>query len=207
MAMQPDLPALHAVVLAAGASERFGSPKALATYGGLTLLERAIAEVSAVVTAPGRVMVVVGAHGERLAPQARAQGAHVVWCPEWRGGMVASLQAAVREAAARGASALLVSAVDQPTATRVHFASMCAMHREGATLVASGYEGAMGIPVLFGAAHFAELQALPEGARGKEVLAAHRGQPHAAVVALAAGGLDVDTPADLARLPPPEVRS
>lgn len=207
MATQPEAADLHAVVLAAGASTRFGSPKALASYGGRTLLERAIAEARAVVTAPGRVMVVVGAHAERLTPHVRAQGAHVVWCPEWRGGMVASLQAAVREAAARGASALLVSAVDQPAATRVHFAAMCARHRAGASLVASGYDGAMGIPVLFGAAHFSELAALPEGARGKDVLSAHRNRSYAAVIPLPDGGLDVDTPADLARLPSPEVRS
>jgi CTP:molybdopterin cytidylyltransferase MocA len=54
-----DLPALHAAILAAGPSTRFGSPKQLVRLGGAPVLHQAVAAASCAAGSP--VTVVLGA--------------------------------------------------------------------------------------------------------------------------------------------------
>jgi CTP:molybdopterin cytidylyltransferase MocA len=191
--------AIVAVVLAAGASSRFGSPKGLAPFRGKTLLAHVLTELLAE-SSIREVAVVVGAHADALDHVVREHGAHVHRFTEWERGMTASLREGVALAERLGASAALVCSLDQPAANRVHFARMIARRRAGASLVASRYEGALGIPVLFDGLHFAEISALSDTARGKDVVLAHARREHFADVVLDGGGLDVDTPEDLGRV-------
>ena len=191
--------AIMAVVLAAGASSRFGSPKGLAPFRGKTLIEHVLTELRAE-SSLSEVAVVVGANAEALEHVVSEQGARVHRFSEWERGMTASLREGVALAQGLGASAVLVCTLDQPAANRVHFARMIARRRAGASLVASRYEGALGIPVLFDRLHFAEISALPDAARGKDVVLAHAASERFAAVALEGGGLDVDTPEDLGRV-------
>lgn len=197
MAAQPD--AIVAVVLAAGASSRFGSPKGLAPFRGRTLIEHVLGELRAE-SSLAEIAVVVGAHADGLEHVMPKNGVRVHRFAEWERGMTASLREGVTLADRLGATAALVCTLDQPAAGRVHFARMVARHRAGASLVASRYEGALGIPVLFDRLHFAEISALSDEARGKDVVLAHAGREHFADVALEGGSLDVDTPEDLSRV-------
>lgn len=191
--------AIVAVVLAAGASSRFGSPKGLAPFRGTTLIEHVLTELRAE-SSVREIAVVVGAHAEALEHVVSEQGARVHRFAEWERGMTASLREGVALAERLGASAVLVCTLDQPAVDRVHFARMIARRRAGASLVASRYEGALGIPVLFDRLHFDEISALPDTARGKDVVLAHAASAHFADVALEGGALDVDTPEDLGRV-------
>src|SRR5579884_3637053 len=83
----PDVesPALHVVVLAAGASSRFGSPKQLVRIQGRPLLHRAVA--SAVELAGHAVTVVLGAHAAELTPLLRHTPASILINRDWDEGI------------------------------------------------------------------------------------------------------------------------
>jgi xanthine dehydrogenase accessory factor len=188
---------LMAVVLAAGESKRFGGAKALAPFGKTSLLGHAVGELRGV-GGLSDVSVVVGARADAVAAVAGALGARVVVHPEWARGMTSTLRAAVADAKKRGASALLVGTVDQTTAKRGHLARMVSAYRDRSSLVASGYAGTLGIPALFGSAHFDEVLRLTDEERGKDMLERHERSGMLHVVPLEGGDRDVDTRADLA---------
>jgi molybdenum cofactor cytidylyltransferase len=189
---------LMGIVLAAGASTRFGTPKALARMGGLTLLERSIEALTGLAQISD-VLVVLGAHHAELRPLAQACGASVLHHQAWARGMTASLRLAVAFALAHRAAGVLVSVVDQPSADRLHFAHMIKHFEAGSTMVSSVYDETCGMPVLFAHQHFAEVLNLADHERGKDVVLRHRLGAHSAFEGLVNGGHDIDTIADLSK--------
>lgn len=73
--------ATAALLLAAGASTRFGSPKQLAIYEGTTLLERAIGHAQKAGCAP--ILVVTGKYAIEVEKMAQGLGAKTVHNPHW----------------------------------------------------------------------------------------------------------------------------
>lgn len=184
------------VLLAAGSSSRLGRPKQLLVHGGKTLVRRA-AE-AAVEARCGPVVVVLGAQAQAVASELAGLPVHTVHNPDWEQGMGVSLRVGVR-ALAPEAEAALVMLCDQLRVESGHLRALVEeFHRTGSPIVASGYEGARGVPALFSRALFPELEALgpDQGARG--VIA--RDASRVVEVALTGGGEDVDTAADLSRL-------
>ncbi|MBN1204072.1 MAG: nucleotidyltransferase family protein [Myxococcaceae bacterium] len=192
------------VLLAAGGSSRLGRPKQLLVHEGKTLVRRA-AE-AALAASRGPVVVVLGAQAPAVTAELSGLPVHTVHNAAWEAGMGGSLRLGLRELEAReppaaGAAvdAALVMLCDQLRVGAEHLRALVdAFTRTRAPIVASSYEGARGVPALFSRALFSELEALaPEqGARG--VIA--REPSRVVEVALAGGGEDVDTPADLPRL-------
>ncbi len=85
-----------------------------------------------------------------------------------------------------------------PSLPRTSQSLVAAWRSTGSSIVASSYAGTRGVPALFAATHFAELRQL-RGDRGAgPLLASHAGSVH--LIPLAGGEVDIDTPADLARL-------
>jgi molybdenum cofactor cytidylyltransferase len=193
------MPSLIGIVLAAGASSRFGSPKALALFRGRTLLEHAIMAFAGLSQVLG-VVVLVGADCTKLTKVAHGCGAEVLHHKAWARGMTASLRAAVVEAQRCHAAGALISAVDQPSANASHFLRLIQRFESGATIVASAYEDTVGLPTLFAERHFAEVLALRDDERGKDFILRHKECMHTAMVSLARGGQDIDTQAELERL-------
>ena len=95
---------LHAVILAAGASTRFGSPKQLVRIGGSPVLHQMISNAAFV--AGRSVTVVIGAHAREIAPALRQSAASVVVNRDWAEGLASSIRVAVESAppAATGCS-------------------------------------------------------------------------------------------------------
>ncbi|MEL6714174.1 MAG: NTP transferase domain-containing protein [Planctomycetota bacterium] len=84
------------VVLAAGASSRLGSPKALADLGGRSALER-LTGAALTVSGGEPVRVVVGAHAAEIPAALPAlEGVEWIVCDDWRLGRTASLRTAAR---------------------------------------------------------------------------------------------------------------
>ncbi|EQD55162.1 hypothetical protein B1A_11912, partial [mine drainage metagenome] len=84
---------LHAMVLAAGASSRFGAVKQLAAVDGQPLLQRVLTRACA---AADRTWVVLGAYAERLAPLVTHYEASVVTNANWIEGIASSIRSGVR---------------------------------------------------------------------------------------------------------------
>jgi nicotine blue oxidoreductase len=148
-----------AVVLAAGASTRMGSPKALREYGGRAALSRVVEACREGGCAP--VLVVVGADAEAVGAAARRAGAAVVENGAWARGRSTSVKAALPHLPG-GARGVLVFPVDHPLVegevVRALLAAFDGDPSAGVVLPVHG--GRRGHPVLFAAACLPAIAAL-----------------------------------------------
>jgi molybdenum cofactor cytidylyltransferase len=184
------------VLLAAGGSRRFGRPKQLARIAGESILRRAVR--SAVAIAPGGCVVVLGAQAERLRQELSGLPAQVVVNRAWRRGLSSSLVAGLDALPQTARAALLVLA-DQASLGPGDLALVAAAWQaRPRSVVASLAGGVLGPPAVFPRRHFGELRRL-RGDQGARDLLRHPGRP-VVVIELPAAALDVDTPADAARV-------
>lgn len=167
-------PSVAAIILAAGASERLGQPKALLDWYG----EPIIAHIADVVLAsPARpVVVVLGAHAEQVRPALGSRPVQVVINPDWREGMSTSVRAGVAQLSADVAAALFVLG-DQPNITSGLLATLVARFREtGAPIVEPRYRDRPGNPALFAREMFAELAQITGDRGGRPLLDKYAGR-------------------------------
>ena len=181
-----------AIVLAAGASRRLGTPKQLLNVDGETLLHRA-ARI-ALATAPAQTLVVLGADAAAMREAVADLDVRSVVCDDWQRGQSASLQAGV-SALEDGIEGVLVLLCDQVGLDAAHANTLLqAWHDEPTRAVASAYADVIGVPAVLPRAWFADVLRL-QGDRGARDLLRRR---DAEVVKIAAPALarDVDTPRD-----------
>jgi CTP:molybdopterin cytidylyltransferase MocA len=184
------------VVLAAGGSRRFGSPKLLARLGGETLLNRAVR--AALGARPAGCVVVLGARADELKRRLRAWPVRIVVNRRWRSGLSSSLRAGIA-ALPRQAPAALVLLADQVAVGPAELELLLAAWRRAPRAIAASRWGeVLGPPAVFPRLVFADLRRLRGDAGAKTLLA----DPRRAVtgVALPGAAHDVDRPADLRRL-------
>lgn len=184
-----------AVILAAGASRRFGSPKALAHFAGSTLLERAIERVRTVVD--DRFVVVVGAHADTVLRMISIDPRHLCRHQDWAIGQSASLRCGL-DATPEEAPALLVTLVDQPLVDAHDLQRLIdAWRREPDQPAAADYGPLLGAPCILPRSSFDTVRRL-EGDRG--AAAVLRASSKISRVSMPNAIHDVDTPQDLERL-------
>jgi molybdenum cofactor cytidylyltransferase len=106
-----EAPEVGGIILAAGEGRRFGGPKQLALLDGRPLIEHALGAMLAV-PAIDPVVLVLGAHADRIRAEADLRGADIVVCENWADGQSASLQAGV--AALGDVEAAVITLADQP---------------------------------------------------------------------------------------------
>lgn len=186
-----------AVILAAGASSRMGTPKQLLVLEGRPLLVRAVEAALASPAWP--VVVVLGANAEAIRPLLARLPVLVTENPAWSEGMAASIRAGVTTLRqfSRALDAAVIALCDQPAFSADTIAQLVAAHHAtGRGIVAARYAGRNGAPALFRREHFPTLTALTgeEGARA--LLNGDANQ--VAGVDLPQLALDLDTPADFA---------
>ncbi len=187
------------VILAAGESSRMGGPKQLLAYRGTTLLNHTIATARALGDA--LVAVVLGARVAEIRAQLEAPDALVVENPAWPAGMGGSLRCglhALLDAQPEMDGAIFLPC-DQPLLTADTLRKLIATHaRTGAAIVASEYDGTLGTPAFFAREFFLELLTLDGAVGARQIIWTHRaravGEP------FPEGAMDLDTPADYARL-------
>ena len=184
-----------AIVPAAGQSSRLGQPKQLIEYQGKTLLSRCVDNVHAVCD---DVLVVTGAYLEQVTA-ALAPTTPGVHNPDWRAGLGTSLACGVARAVAGDYDAVLVVLPDQPLIGRNDLERLLAESgKYPGQVVCAGYAGTRGVPAILPRRLFGDVLAL-QGDRGAHDIIA--GEPGARVIPMATAAVDIDTPADLARLP------
>jgi molybdenum cofactor cytidylyltransferase len=188
-----------AVILAAGNSARMGTPKQLLLLDGQPLLDRAVEAALASEAWP--VVVVLGAHAEKIRPVLARRPVLVAENPAWAEGMASSLRVGIAtlQQFSRQLDAALVALCDQPAFSADVIAQLVAAQRAtGRSIVAARYGGRNGAPALFLKEFFPALAALT-GEEGARPLL-NGGPAHVAAVELPALALDLDTPADYAAL-------
>jgi molybdenum cofactor cytidylyltransferase len=194
-----DGESIGAVILAAGASSRMGKSKQLLEYGGQTLVRRAALAAQEAGCNP--VVVVTGADAEELEKELHGLDLRTAINPEWESGIGSSIRAGIRAVMETNdkVTALVFMLCDQPHVTSDVLRGLVTTHRETAReIVASSYGGTFGVPALFGKAFFPELVRLKNDAGAKQVIQRHLARVH--LLPFPQGEIDLDTPADFARL-------
>jgi len=189
---------LHAIVLAAGASSRFGSPKQRVPVAGQPLINTMVARTSDVAD---QVLVVLGAHSAELAPMLARSRASVVINRGWREGMASSIRAGLARLSASCTAVMLVLA-DQARVTAHDLGRLAAAwERQPESIVAARYGALTGAPAIFPSCVFADLAGLRGDVGARSVIERHASRLTAVPMPNAA--FDLDTTEDLERLSEP----
>jgi molybdenum cofactor cytidylyltransferase len=185
---------LHVMLLAAGSSSRFGSPKQLADIAGRPMLARTL-ETVLQLQRRHPVTVVLGADVERLAPLVRDASASVVFNPDHAQGIASSIRVGLAQAPfdARG---VLIALADQVAVTADDLRRLVSRwEQQPDRIVAALYDETIGVPAIFPADLFRELAEL-QGDRGARGLLSRHPQ-RVIGVPMPSAAQDIDTPADL----------
>jgi len=182
------------LVLAGGASRRFGGGKLLHKMNGRTLIECAL---QAPLHAPlSQVVVVTGAYHAELAPVLAPYPVQVVYNPDWEGGLSTSLKAGL--ARLMEAAAVVICLADQPDLPAAVITALVETYRRtGARIVAPALAGVRRNPVLFDRSLFPDLLATQGDEGGRSVIRRHEAELALVPFDQAAWFRDIDVPADL----------
>jgi molybdenum cofactor cytidylyltransferase len=186
---------IGAVILAAGGSTRFGTPKQFLKVEGETLIRRV---ANTAIDADCRhVVVVAGEHAERIGGELHGLRVEVIENAEWSRGLGTSIKRGVTHLVDTDAElgGIVIVACDQPFVSGQILQQLAA---ETQPIAASGYAGTVGIPALFRQKYFAALASLPDESGAKSLIDANRSD--VAVVPFPEGAIDIDTPADYAAI-------
>jgi len=187
---------LHAIVLAAGASTRFGSPKQLVRVAGRPLLHSALARAADV--AGSAVSVVLGAHAAELTPLLTHSQALIVINRDWREGIASSIRTGVLRLPP-SCNAVLLMLADQAAVTVEDLKRLVsAWRRQPDYIVAARYGMTTGVPAVFPRSVFSDLGAL-RGDTGARALL-QRNPDRVVRVSMASAAIDIDTPEDLLKI-------
>ena len=196
----PDTATPHAIILAAGAASRFGSPKQAAKLRDQPLLSLAVTRAGAV-SGPHCVSVVLGAHAAELTPLLCRTPATVVINRDWSEGIASSIRAGVAQLPG-SCEAVLLMLADQAAVTEADLLRLvAAWRRQPQGIAAAFYGGLAGVPAVFPRADFGALRSL-KGDQGARALLRSQAE-RVTRVPMASAAIDVDTPEDLAVLNSP----
>jgi len=187
---------LAGVVLAAGRSERMGTPKALLDFRGQPFVVRVLEALEALDLKPR--VVVLGIDAPRIRPVVAAHDCLVLENPDVASGPIGSLRTALATLKPLRPSGLVAWPVDLPHVRITTIERLLeAYRRSGAPAVVPAFADRRGHPVIWGRALFEELETSEAASRhgARAVLSAH--EPELVVVA-------VDDPAVIDGLNTPE---
>jgi len=189
------------VVLAAGASERMGRPKALLDFRGRPFVVR-ILEALEALDIKSRV-VVLGPDAARVRPSLATHECVIVENPDLAGGAIGSLRAALAALEPIRPSGIVAWPVDLPHVRVATLERLLEAHRRsGAPAVIPSFAERRGHPVIWDQALFSELATSAAATRhgAQAVLAAHERDLVSVAVDDPAVIDDLNTPEDYERL-------
>jgi molybdenum cofactor cytidylyltransferase len=184
-------PKVAAIVLAAGASTRYGQPKQLLPVGGKTMLQHV---VDVVLASPvDQTIVVLGHRADEIGATLKDTPADIVTNEEWEAGLSTSVQAGLRAIRPDVQAALFVLA-DQPAITPEIIVALLGRYRETeAPIVVPTYQGKRGNPALFDRSLFAELFKVRDDQGGRQLIDVYGDRIERVEVGSEAVLVDVDT--------------
>lgn len=188
-----------AIVLAAGASTRLGQPKQLLNLNGESLLRRTVR--LALESGCKPVFVILGFEAARMQQELSGLEANPVINEDWRTGMGSSLRSGITAAKKETPESqkVLVLLCDQPALSTELLSHLLRTSTEAKSLIAaSSYAGRLGVPAIFDRQLFPELLKVEGDQGARSIIQRHLDQT--STVEFPAGIIDIDIPADLAKL-------
>ena len=180
------------LILAAGASTRFGSCKQLAKVGDKSLLQHCITTANQLI--PHAVYVVLGANAQRIAPT--LSNVTVIVNQQWQAGIGESIACGIRQLEPLYQGVLVLLA-DQPHIQSGHLQSMLSKFT-GNEIVCGFYQGKRGVPAIFPRSCFEALTTLSGDQGAKNILQESR--ERVIEQRLPEAAFDIDTVAQLSAL-------
>ena len=190
---------IGAIILAAGASERMGTPKPLLLWKGQSLIENAVAKTRE--AGIEKIIIVAGAHFDLVAPILSLLKLPYARNEDWQKGMGSSIRSGLQkllevDAEIEGA---LIWLCDQPLVSSADLRALIeAFDPLRFPIAASEFSGTLGIPTVFGREFFETLLEMDESTGAKSILT--RNLPKVRKVSIPEASTDVDTPEDYQRL-------
>lgn len=187
-------PKIGGILLAAGGSTRFGSPKQLAIYQGKSLIRRAAETL--VSSGCDLNVVVLGAEIEASTEELQGLPISICLNENWKSGMSSSIKAGLEYLLnlKPKLDAVLITLCDQPHVTTDALQLLLAKFQaESASVAAAQYGEAIGVPAVFSRELFDQLIHL-EGDKGARNLI--RSRTDLVTVEINAAAVDIDTPDD-----------
>lgn len=179
------------VVLAAGESSRMSGSKQLLMLNGASLLKRSVATAT---STGAHVVTVLGANFKEHKKQISSLYTGIVFNLDWKKGMGSSLKKGLHYLHTQNPdlSAVIVMVCDQPQLSTEVLQKLVEEFRKDNTIVASSYNGTLGVPAIFGRDHFKDLLKIDDQQGAKPLL-----QKYDAVgMPFHGGDLDIDTDQD-----------
>jgi len=188
-------PRISAVLLAAGASRRFGGTKQLAMVNETAMVGRAVQMLER--SRADRIAVVLGNRSEEVRERLGDLGARVIVVvnTDFESGLSSSLRAGLG-AVSEGSDAIVIALADQPLVTSQLIDEIISRFLEtGSAVVAASTGDLVAPPVLLDRSLFGDLSALEGDVGAKQIILKHT--PFERVEVEGDTLLDVDTRLDL----------
>ena len=194
--MNEDYPDVYAIILAAGASRRLGTPKQLLDWRDSSLLEHCIQNAHSVL--PERIIVVLGAYSQEIQNSVNLNAVTKITNPDWQEGIASSIRAGI-QALPNTATAALILLCDQPLINADHLKTLLTVwQNKQSTIVASQYPHSVGVPALFPSEYFLSLLTLKGDQGAKPLL--KKFADKLLTISLPEAELDIDSVADFDEL-------
>ena len=188
------------IVLAAGASVRYGEPKQLLTFKGETFLRRIVRESLESACQP--IVAVFGADAQNLSRHIVDFEVYTIQNKDWEKGMGTSISVGIEKLLEidENVFGAVIAVCDQPFVDErvINRLVQTFFDENQSLIVASRYAETLGVPALFSRKLFPELIKLKKSGGAKEVI--ERFSDETIAIDFSKGTIDVDTPEDFHRL-------
>ncbi len=181
---------INGLILAAGNSSRLGQAKQLLQYQSRSLLKHI---ENMIVPHVNLLYAVLGFRAEEFIRE--LDNSVVVINPDWARGMGSSFRVGMTKAK-KDADAVLVTLCDQPKIPKEHYIALIDLAKQHPqNIIASAYNGIIGVPVIFPRILFKQLDTI-EGEQGAQKIIKDN-HDHVITIRCDHAACDIDNPNDL----------
>lgn len=186
-----------ALILAAGESSRLGKPKQNLIYGNNTLLNHIKEHLT--LNFVDRTFIVLGAYSKEIIRSSKLNASEVIEFDNWKEGMGSSLAYACSKIfSEKDYDGILITLSDLPLVERSDYEKMIDLFESDFDIVATKANKSLGVPAIFGAQYFNELQQI-KGKKGAKPLI-NKYKKVAKVYKNNNAAIDVDSVSDYTKL-------
>ena len=183
---------IYAIILAAGESSRFGSPKQLADWQENNLLQHSINITKSLFDK--NIIVVLGANAGLIQSRLNESEITIETNNDWQLGISSSIRAGIK-ALPEDTEAVMILLCDQPLLEKSSLKKLIDLWQQrSGSIVASEYQDKPGVPAIFPAAFFSQLKSLQGDKGAKQLLMSMKEQ--VLTISVPEASIDIDTQKD-----------
>mgnify|MGYP000031644891 CR=1 FL=1 len=187
---------IYAIILAAGESSRFGSPKQLADWQDSNLLQHTINITKSLFDK--NIVVVLGANARLIQSRINSNEIAIETNNDWQSGISSSIRAGIK-ALPEDTEAVMFLLCDQPLIGKSSFKKLIDLwEQHPKSIVASEYLDTLGVPAIFPVSFFSQLESLQGDKGAKQLLMSMKEQ--VLTISIPEASKDIDTQNDFNNL-------